>query len=185
VNRTEEVDRAAAALEDGARVALPVIAACATAGARPGDIPVASLHWGSNWGHAMPRDHVRFAHRLIDAGVRVVHGHSSHHPRPIEFRGGGVILYGCGDFINDYEGISGHERYRDELRAMWLPSFDRSTGRLAELRLAVLRAERMRLRRAASEEVAWLADSLTRASSGFGVRLAVDDSGMLVATPTR
>lgn len=56
------------------------------------------------------------AHRLVDAGVvDVIHGHSSHHPRGVEVYGGRVILYGCGDFVNDYEGISGHERYRDDL----------------------------------------------------------------------
>ena len=48
---------------------------------------------------------IRFAHRLIDAGVDVVHGHSSHHPRPIEVYRGKLILYGCGDTIDDYEGI--------------------------------------------------------------------------------
>jgi len=25
-----------------------------------------------------------------------------------------LILYGCGDFIDDYEGISGYERHRDD-----------------------------------------------------------------------
>jgi hypothetical protein len=28
--------------------------------------------------------HARFAHRLLDGDVDVVHGHSSHHPRPME-----------------------------------------------------------------------------------------------------
>src|SRR5687767_13748209 len=44
---------------------------------RPGDIVVASIHWGSNWGYEVPRAHVQFAHRLIDGGVDIVHGHSS------------------------------------------------------------------------------------------------------------
>ena len=38
-------------------------------------------------------------------GIDVVHGHSSHHPRPIEVYQRRLILYGCGDFIDDYEGI--------------------------------------------------------------------------------
>ena len=29
---------------------------------------------------------------------------------------GKLILYGCGDFIDDYEGITGYEQYRDDLR---------------------------------------------------------------------
>ena len=32
-----------------------------------------------------------------------------------------LILYGCGDFINDYEGISGNEEYRGDLALMYIP----------------------------------------------------------------
>jgi len=45
------------------------------------DLVIASLHWGGNWGYAVPHSRRAFAHRLIDeAGVDIVHGHSSHHP---------------------------------------------------------------------------------------------------------
>jgi hypothetical protein len=74
---------------------------------RLGDVVVASIHWGSNWGYDVPAEHVGSARRLVDGGVDIVHGHSSHHPRPIEIYRGRLILYGCGDFIDDYEGISG------------------------------------------------------------------------------
>ena len=51
---------------------------------RPGDIVVVSIHWGPNWGYAIPPHHRRFAHALVDvANVSVVHGHSSHHPMAI------------------------------------------------------------------------------------------------------
>jgi len=44
-----------------------------------GDIVVASIHWGSNWGYAVPQDHIDFAHRLIDeAGVDVIYGQCSY-----------------------------------------------------------------------------------------------------------
>src|SRR5215472_10131505 len=44
---------------------------------RPGDVVVVSIHWGSNWGYEVDGDQVRFARRLIDGGVDVIHGHSS------------------------------------------------------------------------------------------------------------
>ncbi|MCK5093543.1 MAG: CapA family protein, partial [Spirochaetes bacterium] len=45
-----------------------------------GDIVVVSIHWGSNWGYEIPPAQTEFAHKLIDeAGVDVIHGHSSHH----------------------------------------------------------------------------------------------------------
>ena len=85
---------------------------------QPGDVLIASIHWGGNWGYRIPADQRRFAHALIDGGFDVVHGHSSHHPKGIEIYRRKLILYGCGDFINDYEGISGNEEYRGDLALM-------------------------------------------------------------------
>lgn len=81
---------------------------------RNGDITIASVHWGSNWGYEVDPAQIRFAHRLIDEGIDVVHGHSSHHPRPIDVYRGKLILYGCGDTLDDYEGIGGYEAFRHE-----------------------------------------------------------------------
>ena len=92
---------------------------------RPGDLIVVSIHWGSNWGYHIPDEQKVFARALIDgAGVSVVHGHSSHHPRAIEIYRDRLILYGCGDFLNDYEGIRGYEPYRDDLALMYFAHLD-------------------------------------------------------------
>src|SRR5439155_23713309 len=136
---------------------------------RPGDVVVASIHWGGNWGYRIPPEHSRFAHRLIDAaGVDIVHGHSSHHPKRIELRRGKLILYGCGDFINDYEGISGHEEYRDDLRLLYLASLQRGSGELAELRMVPMQAHKLRLRFAGGYDRRWLAARISRVSGSFG-----------------
>ncbi|MGE0196323.1 MAG: CapA family protein, partial [Methylocystis sp.] len=75
---------------------------------RPGDILVVSIHWGSNWGYRVSNAQRQFAHRLIeDAGASIIPGHSSHHPKGFEVHRDRLVLYGCGDFLNDYEGISG------------------------------------------------------------------------------
>ena len=96
---------------------------------RDGDIFVASIHWGSNWGYEVSPAQRAFAHHLIESGgVDVVHGHSSHHPKAIEIHRGKVILYGCGDFLNDYEGIGGYESFRPDLCLMYLPTLDTVTG---------------------------------------------------------
>src|SRR5690606_33213705 len=117
------------------------------------DVLIASIHWGSNWGFAVPHGHVEFARRLIDGGVDIVHGHSSHHARPIEVYRDKLILYGCGDFIDDYEGIGGHEEFRDDLRLLYFATLERGTGRLVHLRVAPMQARKMRLLRASSEDV--------------------------------
>lgn len=145
----------------------------------PEDLIVVSVHWGSNWGYEVPAEHVRFAHSLVDSGVDVVHGHSSHHPRPIEVYRGRLILYGCGDLLDDYEGIRGYESYRPELRLLHLPTLDPGTGALRRLRLAPVRIRRMRIEPVAPAETRWLADLLDRISRPFGSRFAVGDDGLL------
>ncbi|MFJ3335896.1 CapA family protein [Streptomyces sp. NPDC086766] len=146
---------------------------------RPGDLVVASVHWGSNWGYALSRDEVRFAHALVDAGAAVVHGHSSHHPRPLELYRGRLVLYGCGDLVDDYEGIGGYERYRDDLRLLYLVSVESGTGRLTGLRMVPLQARRMRLEHASAEDTAWLRSVLDRCGRDLGTRVGLGDDGTL------
>ncbi|MFD9516900.1 CapA family protein [Streptomyces sp. NPDC059979] len=153
---------------------------------RAGDLAVVSIHWGSNWGHAVPHDQVRFAHALVDGGADVVHGHSSHHPRPFEVYRGHPVLYGCGDLIDDYEGIGGHERYRDDLRVLYFVVLEPDTGRLDHARLVPVQAHRMRLRRAAREDCEWLHEVLARSSRAFGTRITRDPDGTtLTVRPPR
>ncbi len=147
---------------------------------RPGDVAVASLHWGSNWGYGVSPAQVDFAHLLVDGGVDVVHGHSSHHPRPIEVYRRKLILYGCGDCIDDYEGISGYEEYRDDLRVLYFATIDPSTGTLARLRMVPMQARRMRLQPVCSGDAAWLRAVLTRISEHFHSRVDLEQDGTLV-----
>ncbi|HSA51533.1 MAG TPA: CapA family protein [Yinghuangia sp.] len=146
----------------------------------PGDLAVASIHWGSNWGYDVPTADIRFAHALIDAGADIVHGHSSHHPRPAEVYRGKLVLYGCGDFIDDYEGITGYEQYRDDLRLLHLVSVDPENGLLLEARMIPLQARQMRLRPASSRDTEWLRTTLDHVSDSFGTRITAAPDGTLV-----
>lgn len=137
--------------------------------ARAGDLVVASIHWGPNWGFAIPETHRRFARALVEqAGVHVVHGHSSHHPVGIEVHRDRPILYGCGDLINDYEGISGHEEYRPELGALYLVTMRPGEGRLQSLELVPVRRRRFRLEAASVEDREWLQSTLSRQGERLG-----------------
>lgn len=141
---------------------------------QPGDRVVVSVHWGGNWGCAVPPDQERFARALIDEGAAdLVFGHSSHHPKGIEVYRDRLILYGAGDLINDYEGIGGHEEFRPGLALAYLPRLDAS-GLLLSMEVVPFRIERFRLRRAASEETAWLRHLLARESRGVTVALSPD-----------
>jgi poly-gamma-glutamate synthesis protein (capsule biosynthesis protein) len=147
---------------------------------RPGDIVVASIHWGPNWGYEIPDAQRQFAHGLIDrAGVSIVHGHSSHHAKAVEIYRDRLIIYGCGDFINDYEGIQGYERYRDDLAVMYFARIERVSGNVAGLDMVPLQIRRFRLNRASDEDVDWLMRVLDRESRRFGVRIVRRRRGTL------
>ncbi|HCG99899.1 MAG TPA: poly-gamma-glutamate biosynthesis protein [Actinobacteria bacterium] len=66
------------------------------------DIVIVSAHWGPNMRFRPPREFRAFAHRLIDAGADIFHGHSAHNFQAIEAYKGKPIFYDTGDFIDDY-----------------------------------------------------------------------------------
>lgn len=146
---------------------------------RQGDVTVVSIHWGSNWGYDVPAAHVRFAHQLVDRGVDLIYGHSSHHPRPIEVYRGKLILYGCGDLIDDYEGITGYEEFRDDLRLLYFASLDADTGRLIHLSMTPMQSRRMRLQYASANDARWLRQVIEEASRPFATRIDIGDAGSL------
>lgn len=151
---------------------------------RPGDLAVLSIHWGSNWGYDVPRQHINFAHRVVESGIDIVYGHSSHHVRPIEIYRDRLILYGCGDFIDDYEGISGYERYRDDLVLMFFPALSARTGQLLTLEMTPLQIRRMRLNRASADDAQWMCATVNDISRAFGTRLTLTEDGVLRCGPS-
>lgn len=156
-------------LPDFSPATVKTVAALIDSYRRPGDIIVVSIHWGGNWGYSIPREHQQLARRLIDeAGVNVVHGHSSHHPKGIEVYRERPILYGCGDLINDYEGIGGYEEFRSHLALMYWLELEAGSGRLVSFEMTPLRIRRFRLERAGRNDAAWLAAMFNREGKALG-----------------
>jgi poly-gamma-glutamate capsule biosynthesis protein CapA/YwtB (metallophosphatase superfamily) len=158
---------------------LDAVARSIAARKRSGDVVVVSVHWGANWGFDVAPEQRAFAQALLDgAGADVVHGHSSHHIKGIEVHRGKLILYGCGDFLNDYEGIGGYEAYRGELALMYFPLLAED-GRLLELALTPTRTRRLRVNRAGPEDTAWLFATLNREGGRLGTRAEQQPDGTL------
>lgn len=151
---------------------------------RIGDIVVISMHWNSNWGYAISTVERDLAHSLIDCDAAdIVYGHSSHHPRAIEIYRRKLILYGCGDFLNDYEGIRGHEHFRPDLVLMYLPVLDNLTGAVDELLLVPMQIRRMRVNRASDGDTQWLAARLTEEYRKLGTSLGCVADGRFCVRP--
>jgi poly-gamma-glutamate capsule biosynthesis protein CapA/YwtB (metallophosphatase superfamily) len=147
---------------------------------RPGDVVIASVHWGPNWGYGVSLEQRRLAHELVDiGGVDIVHGHSSHHPLGIELYNQRLILHGCGDFITDYEGIAGYEEFRDDLVLAYFPTIDAASGRLLGLSISPFQLRQFRLRRPEPRDVVWLRDTVGRHSRPLGARVELAPDGKL------
>jgi poly-gamma-glutamate synthesis protein (capsule biosynthesis protein) len=111
--------------------------------------------------------------------VDIVHGHSSHHVRPIEIYRGKLILYGCGDFLNDYEGIAGYEESRDDLTLMYFATLQPETGRFVSLRMTPMQIRNLRANRATPRDAEWLGNTLARISRAFGTHVKLTADGTL------
>jgi len=158
------------------------------------DIVIASIHWGSNWGYDITSEQKRFAHDLIDAaGVDIIHGHSSHHPRPIEIYKDKLIIYGAGDLINDYEGLkvrkkskirfkkfmklwklwklNGHKKFRSDLVLMYFVSVAPSTGKLENLKIIPMQIKKFRLNYPSSGDIEWLRNRMNKVYKNFNLQL--------------
>lgn len=146
---------------------------------RPGDLVVVSVHWGGNWGYGIPAGHRAFARHLVDAGADLIHGHSSHHPKGIEIYRGRPILYGCGDFINDYEGIGGYDTFRPELTLMYFCRFAVGSAELLDLWMTPFRIERFSLHRANESEAQWLLAMLNRERYPDTPKFSLNTAGRL------
>jgi poly-gamma-glutamate capsule biosynthesis protein CapA/YwtB (metallophosphatase superfamily) len=139
---------------------------------QPGDVVVISIHWGGNWGSIIGRDQQEFAHRLIEAaGVDVIHGHSSHHVNGIEVYLGKLILYSCGDFLDDYEGTSGFEDFRAYLGLMYFAAIDPVSGDLTAVKLTPTSVRNFKVNLASRDEAQWLRDVLNREGRKLGTRV--------------
>ncbi len=143
------------------------------------DIVVFSVHWGGNWGYDIPPKHRILAHEIIDqAGVDIIHGHSSHHPMGIEVYHNKLIIYGAGDFINDYEGIGSHENYKGELTLMYFPEVNPVNGQLISMKLVPMEIKKFRLNHPSRSDALWLKGVLNEEGSQLGtlVKLNKDNT---------
>jgi poly-gamma-glutamate synthesis protein (capsule biosynthesis protein) len=149
----------------------------------PGDVLVISIHWGGNWGYEVPGWQRELAHAFVETcHADVVFGHSSHHPKAAELYRGRLILYGCGDLINDYEGIGGHENYPTGIAVGYFVDIDTAGERSVTCRMRPYEIRRFRLERPGTDLAANLADILGREYARMKIKLVRDANGDLLVT---
>lgn len=146
------------------------------------DTVIFSIHWGGNWGYDLEQYQQSFAHALIkEAGVDVVYGHSSHHFKGVEVFNNKLIIYGCGDFINDYEGIGGQESYRGDLSLMYFVDVDPSNGNLVNLEMVPTIIKTLRVNECTREnDVKWVHNTMQRECKKLGCDVKRDGNRLVL-----
>lgn len=61
---------------------------------------IVSLHWGYQFDRLPSPDQIDMAHRIVDAGALIVHGHHPHVLQSIERYRNSLIMYSLGNFIS-------------------------------------------------------------------------------------
>ena len=141
-------------------------------------VVIFSIHWGPNWGYEISEEERNFAHRLIDeANVDIVFGHSSHHFKGIETYKGKLIIYGAGDFINDYEGIGGYEEFRGDLVLGYVVEIENL--KINKLILLPFHIKKFRLNYCTDEEIDWIFNVLKRESK-IGGRMIKENKRIVI-----
>ncbi|TFE71063.1 CapA family protein [Methylacidiphilum caldifontis] len=130
------------------------------------DFLIVSAHWGSNWGFEVPLEHIDFAHRLIDSGADLVFGHSPHVFRAVEVFHGGMILYSCGDFIDDY---AVDPYFRNDWSFVFLIRIERK--KVLSLWLYPVRIDNFRAQRAKGREAKQIIERMISLCSVLGTEV--------------
>jgi hypothetical protein len=81
-------------------------------------LKVVSLHCGPNYRWHPDEELIELTRFLIDeCGVDLIVGHSSHHIQGVQVYKGRLVVYGCGDFVDDYAVVEGG--WRNDLSGAW------------------------------------------------------------------
>jgi poly-gamma-glutamate synthesis protein (capsule biosynthesis protein) len=88
-------------------------------------------------------------------------------------------MYGCGDFINDYEGIMGHEAFRDDLCLMYFLTIDPAHGKLMRLEMLPQQIRNFRLNTVSERDARWLRRNLQMQGKMLGSSIVAGEAGKL------
>ena len=127
------------------------------------DIVIVSLHWGPNMRERPTQPYIDAAHKIIDAGADIIHGHSSHNFQGIELYKNKLILYDVGDFVDDY-------RVDPRLRNDWSFLFFITVAKdgIKQAQLIPTKIERMQVNIATGSEKNKIIHRMQTVSKEFG-----------------
>lgn len=135
------------------------------------DHAIVSLHWQPNWVPAVTADYQSLARRLVEAGARLVWGHSPHHFLGVQWFGASAVLYSTGGLIDDY---AVDAEFRNDRQLLFEISL--APERVERVRALPLRLELARTGPAAGADRRWIMRRFTAQCAEHASR--VDDDGV-------
>lgn len=141
---------------------------------------IVALHWQPNWAPVVPSSYRRLARSLVDAGARIVWGHSPHHFQGVEWMGSeAVTLYSAGDLVTDYAVDPGYRNDRQLLFEVTL-----APGRVTRIRALPVELGYAETRPALGAARKWVARRFGTACGQVGSQVH-DDGEWLEVWPAR
>jgi poly-gamma-glutamate capsule biosynthesis protein CapA/YwtB (metallophosphatase superfamily) len=158
----------AAAIDAFARALAPLLAE----GVR---WPILSLHWGPNMVSSPDQRQRRLARAAIDAGWKIVFGHSAHVFQGVELYGGCPILYAAGDLVDDYAVDPG---FRNDHQLLFELEF--GDDALARIVMHPLFIRHCRVFPANSAQRMWIAERMRELCAALGTAVRVEGDRLAI-----
>ena len=131
------------------------------------DILIATLPWGPNMLKRPDPSFVEFAHKMIDAGIDIIQGHSAHIFQGIEVYQNKLIMYDTGDFVDDYRVDL---KLRNDRSFLFLVTVDKTGPK--KLKLIPTLISNMQVNKAEGKDKLWSLHRMQKLSAEFGTRIS-------------
>lgn len=130
------------------------------------DHVIVAFHWQPNWAPEIAEPYRRLARRLVEAGARVIWGHSPHHFQGVEWIGGSAVLYSTGDLVDDY---AIDPQFRNDRQLLFQLILDEEG--VVRVRAYPLELEFARTHPAGAEAREWIAERFSSMCRDLGSRV--------------
>jgi poly-gamma-glutamate capsule biosynthesis protein CapA/YwtB (metallophosphatase superfamily) len=145
------------------------------------NIVIVSSHIGPHFREIPSAEYVSFAHKVIDLGGDIYWGHSNHMPQGIEIYKNKLIMYDCGDFIDDY---AIDPVYRNDLSFIFLLNIDEDGNKLDYVELVPTRIWEFRANRVtSSSDVSLAINRMANRCNSMGTQCKIDNGRIKIKMP--
>ena len=134
--------------------------------ARQVDHVIVAFHWQANWVPCVSSFYRSLARQLVEAGARIIWGHSPHHFQGVEWIDGSVVLYATGDLVDDYRLVPEFRNDRQLLFQLLV-----SEQRVEQVRAYPLELKLARTRAADAEARQWITQRFRAMCGDLGSRV--------------